>query len=70
MGILNSKGLREIFVTKKLKVATGIASGTWAALSFLTAYALESAFASMQKKAGRLGVMKGLEELEDVEYYV
>ena len=69
MGTLNSKGLREIFVTKKLKVATGIASGTWAALSLLMAYALESAFASMQKKAGRLGVMKGLEELEDVKYY-
>lgn len=66
---LNKNGLKDIFVTKGIAKAGAIASGTWAALSLVLTFALESMFASMQKQAGRLGVMKGLEELQDEKFY-
>mgnify|MGYP003289951808 CR=1 FL=1 len=66
---VKSGELKTIIATKDAVIAAGIATGTWSALSLLVTYALESAFADMQKKAGRLGVMQGLNELSDDRFY-
>lgn len=61
--------LYQAFMTSNLENTIAITTGSWAAISLLFTYALESAFASLQKSAGRLGVMKAIEELEDPSYY-
>lgn len=62
-------GLKGILLTKDAKIAAGIAGGSWFAINFAVVFAIESYLAGLQKKAGRLGVMKGLEKLEDPLYY-
>ena len=42
---------------------------SWATLTLVLTYAFQSWLADMQLKAGRLGVMKSLEELDDSRYY-
>ena len=67
--ITSDSGLSKIFMTpdvKKAMTALGIAYPTF--ILILT-YAFQSWLAEMQLKAGRLGVMKSLEELEDPRYY-
>lgn len=66
---LKDGSFRSIFMTNGLTKTIGIATGTWTSIGLVMTFALESIFADMQKKAGRLGVMKALEELKDVEYY-
>ena len=67
--ITSDSGFSKIFMTpdvKKAMTALGIAYPTF--ILILT-YAFQSWLAEMQLKAGRLGVMKSLEELEDPRYY-
>ncbi len=69
MQALQNGSFGSLFMTNGLTKTVGIATGVWTALGLVATFILESAFADMQKKAGRLGVMKALEELKDVEYY-
>lgn len=65
----NPEGLRGIFLTKGLISIPAIAGASWAGLSLLATFAIESYLAKIQKEAGRLGVMKAMEELQDPLYY-
>ncbi len=67
--LLDGENLRKIFLTKDIKKFGAIAAGTWSALNLAITFAIESYLAKLQKEAGRLGVMKALEELEDPRYY-
>ena len=70
LNLMNDKGkLKDIFVTKGMTGAVAGASASWAALNFAVTFAIESYLAKLQKEAGRLGVMKALEELDDPLYY-
>ncbi len=69
MQALKSGSFAQVLLTKGLVTTTTLMSVGWGALSIALAFMVESTFASMQKKAGRLGVMKGLEELQDEKYY-
>ena len=65
----NPQALAEAFKTptfKKVAMTLGIGYG---GLITLLTYLLLSKFASMQKDAGRLGVMKAIEDLQDYRYY-
>lgn len=64
-----SKELKSVFITSGMKKALAAAGGTWTGLNFLLTFAIESYLAKMQKEAGRLGVMKAMEELKDPLYY-
>ena len=56
-------------MTKAL-VNTAAAMGiTWVALNVLLTWAIQSWLADLQLKAGRLGVMKAMESLDDPAYY-
>lgn len=57
------------FMTKGLVKALATAGITWTAFSIAVLYILQSWFGDMQLKAGRLGVMKALDELKDPTYY-
>ena len=59
----------EVFKTPMIKKALIAAGVTWSAFTIGMAYLLEQWFADMQLKAGRLGVMKALDSLEDPRYY-
>lgn len=67
--LLKNGQLKDIFITKGVKIAGGIAAGTWGAITLAVTFAVESYLAKLQKEAGRLGVMKALEELDDPLYY-
>ncbi len=66
---LQSGELKNIFLTKGIAVTAVATPVVWSALSMILAFTVETVFASMQKQAGRLGVMKALEELEDIRFY-
>jgi phosphate starvation-inducible membrane PsiE len=55
--------------SKTLSNALIVAGISWTAFTTLMTYLLASYFASLQKDAGRLGVMKSIEELNDYRYY-
>ena len=59
----------NVFKTPMIKKALIAAGVTWSAFTIGMAYLLEQWFADMQLKAGRLGVMKALDSLEDPRYY-
>lgn len=61
--------IKEVFITPVLKKAMVTAGLSWASLTLVTIYVIESIFANLQLKAGRLGVMKALDELKDPAYY-
>ncbi len=61
--------LGSIFITPEIQKALAIAGVSWTAFSIIMTYAVESWLADMQLKAGRLGVMKAMESLEDPRYY-
>ncbi len=69
MQALQSGQLRTIFITKGVATAAVVTPAAWGLISILIAFIIESTFASMQKQAGRLGVMKAIEELQDVRFY-
>ncbi len=59
----------SIFMTPGLKRALATAGISWATFMLVLTYALESWMADIKLKAGRLGVMKAMEGLEDPRYY-
>jgi hypothetical protein len=64
--LLNNPGqFNEIFVTPMV-VKAGIGVGV---AGIGVSYAISSYFAKLQKEAGRLGVMKAMEELKDPKFY-
>lgn len=67
--MLRSGRIASVFITPGLRNALIVAGVTWTAFSMTLAYVLESWLADMQLKAGRLGVMKALEDLKDPAYY-
>ncbi len=67
--LISSGRIVEIFMTKSL-INTAVALGiSWTALNIALIWMIESWLADMQLKAGRLGVMKAMESLEDPAYY-
>ena len=67
--LVQSGKLGSILMTPGLKKALAAAGISWTAFSIIMTYAVESWLADMQLKAGRLGVMKAMESLEDPRYY-
>jgi len=69
MKLVSSGKITQIFMTKSL-VNTAAALGiSWTALNIVLIWIIESWLADMQLKAGRLGVMKAMESLDDPAYY-
>jgi hypothetical protein len=67
--LVSTGKLKSIFMTPELQktlTALGIAIPTF---TLIITYTIESWLADMQMKAGRLGVMKSLEDLDDIRYY-
>ena len=56
-------------MTPELQNTLVIAGVSIPALSIALTYAVEAWLANLELRAGRLGVMKSLEELEDPRYY-
>lgn len=69
MKLVTSGKIAQIFMTKGV-VNTAAALGvSWVALNVGLTWAIQSWLADMQLKAGRLGVMKAMESLDDPTYY-
>ena len=60
---------RKIFMTPALKTAMLATGITWGVICTALTFAVQSYFAKLQKEAGRLGVMKAMEELQDDRIY-
>ena len=67
--LISTGKITNIFITPELKKALAVAGISWTAFSVAITYAIEAWLADMQLKAGRLGVMKAMESLEDPTYY-
>lgn len=67
--LMTSGKLSSIFITPQLRTALAAAGISWAAFTIGITYLAEAIMADMQLKAGRLGVMKAMESLEDPAYY-
>lgn len=67
--LLRSGKIGKIFMTPGLEKAIAAAGISWAVFTLALTYAIESWLADIQLKAGRLGVMKAIEGLEDPRYY-
>ena len=67
--LVQSGGIKNILFTKGLQRALVAAGISWTAFSIAITYAVEAWMADMQLKAGRLGVMKAMEALDDPAYY-
>ena len=67
--LMTSGKLSSIFITPQLRSALAAAGISWAAFTIGITYLAEAIMADMQLKAGRLGVMKAMESLEDPAYY-
>lgn len=66
---ISNGSILKAFATPKLAVAAGAIGAGWFAINMLIGFTIESILANIQLKAGRLGVMKALESLEDPAYY-
>lgn len=67
--IVRNGNIKTIFMTPELQNTLVIAGVSIPALSIALTYAVEAWLANLELRAGRLGVMKSLEELEDNRYY-
>ena len=67
--LLSTGKITNIFVTPGLKKALAAAGISWTVFTVAMTYAVEAWLANMQLKAGRLGVMKAMESLDDPAYY-
>ena len=67
--LLTSGKIGEIFMTPQLQKALAVAGISIPMFTLVITYAIESWLAGLQLRAGRLGVMKSLEDLEDPRYY-
>ncbi len=59
----------SIIITPGLKKALAAAGISWSVFMIVMTYAVESWLADIKLKAGRLGVMKAIESLDDYRYY-
>ena len=59
----------NFFITPGLKNTIAALGISWTVFTLALTYAIESWLADMQLKAGRLGVMKAIESLDDPRYY-
>ena len=69
MKFVTSARVRKMFLTPKLEKALAAAGISWTVFTVIMTYAVEAWMADMQLKAGRLGVMKAMEGLDDPAYY-
>lgn len=69
MKMIETGKLKSIFMTPQLEKALAVAGISWTVFSFAMAYVIQAWLANMQLKAGRLGVMKAMESLNDTAYY-
>lgn len=69
IALLSNNKLLELVVTPGLQTAITATTISWATLSIVMSYVIQAWLAEMQLKAGRLGVMKSLSELDDPRYY-
>ena len=67
--LVKEGNIGSVLLTPELKKALKIAGISWVTFNIVITYALESWLAELQLKAGRLGVMKSLEDLDDPRYY-
>lgn len=67
--LLNSGKIGTIFMTPGLKKTLAAASISWILFTTAITYAISSWLGELQLKAGRLGVMKAIEGLDDYRYY-
>lgn len=67
--LIQSGKIKQLFITPNLQKALTAAGISWTVFSFVLTYAVEAWMADMQLKAGRLGVMKAMESLDDNAYY-
>lgn len=58
-----------VFLTPMLIKSAAAAGISWIALNVIVTWLIEAWLADMQLKAGRLGVMKAMESLQDPAYY-
>lgn len=69
LNLIMTGKIKNIFVTPGIKKAVTAAGIAWPTFIFVMTYIMEAWFADMQLKAGRLGVMKAMESLNDPAYY-
>ena len=67
--LVKSGKVGSLFMTPGLKKAIAAIGISWTVFTLAITYAIESWLADMQLKAGRLGVMKAIESLDDPRYY-
>lgn len=67
--LVKSGKVGKIFMTPGLKKALAAAGISWTVFTLAMTYAIESWLADIKLKAGRLGVMKAMEGLNDPRYY-
>lgn len=67
--LVRSGKLGSIFMTPGLKKALKIAGISFTTFTLAMTYVIESWLADIKLKAGRLGVMKAMEGLNDPRYY-
>ncbi len=65
----DSEEAKKIFMTPALKTAMLATGITWGVICTALTFAVQSYFAKLQKEAGRLGVMKAMEDLQDDRIY-
>ena len=61
--------LKQLLMTPELKRALTIVGISWGVFCTGLTFTVQSYFAKLQKEAGRLGVMKAMEELQDDRIY-
>lgn len=67
--LVKSGKVGQIFMTPGLKTALRTAGISFTAFTLIMTYVIESWLADIKLKAGRLGVMKAMEGLNDPRYY-
>ena len=67
--LVSSGRICSIFLTPMLVKTVLTAGISWIALNVIVTWLIEAWLADMQLKAGRLGVMKAMESLQDPAYY-
>lgn len=67
--LVKSGGVKDLIFTPELRNTLAALGISWFIFVTGMTYMIEAWLAEMQLKAGRLGVMKSLEDLNDVRYY-
>lgn len=65
----NPRAMNKVLMTPSLNRALKAAGISWGVFCIGITFAIQSYFAKLQKEAGRLGVMKAMEELQDDRIY-